>query len=224
MKIKEINKLSRPREKLIKNGASNLSNEELLAILLRCGNKDKSAIELAYEILDKAGNIRNLFLMNFNELSKINGIKEAKASIIMASIELSKRAISYKGDNTIYDDPKYIYELIKPLVCFEKTEVFYVIYLDSLCKIIKYEKLSVGNFGAVNIPKQKIYQDAILNSARAVIISHNHPSGDPTPSDNDIEATLEIKDGLELVGINLIDHIIIGDNKFYSFSSKHLIL
>lgn len=219
MKIKELNESSRPREKMIKNGITSLSNEELLAILLRCGNKNKSAIELSYEIIKKAGNIKNLFKLEYHELTKISGIKESKASIILASIELAKRAMSFQEDKILYNKPENVYSLIRPLVAFEKTEVFYALYLNSECRLIKYEKISSGNFRSVNMPKQKIYQDALKLSVCSVIISHNHPSGNPEPSDEDIEATIELKEGLEILGIMLLDHIIVADNKFYSFSN-----
>lgn len=218
MKIKEINISSRPREKMKRNGISTLSNEELLAILLRCGNKNKSAIELSYEILAKAGNIKNLFKLDYHELTKISGIKDSKASIILASIELAKRAMSYQEECIMYNNPKNVFSLIRPLVAFEKTEVFYALYLNSECRLIKYEKISTGNFLNVNMPRQKIYQDALKMSVCSVIISHNHPSGNPEPSDEDIEATIELKEGLEMLGIMLLDHIIIAGNKFYSFS------
>ena len=221
LKIKEISENNRPREKLKKKGAEYLSDEELIAILLRCGNKEYSALELAYIILNKAGNLKRLFQMNYKELIKISGIKDSKASTILASIELAKRALSYSNEGVIYDKPEYVFDLIKPLIGLEKTEVFYAIYLDSCCHLIEYKKLSIGNFRSVSIPKQKIYQDALRLSVTSVVICHNHPSGDPTPSNNDIAATLEIKDALELIGVILLDHIIIANNSYYSFNEKN---
>ncbi len=223
MKIKEIIKEERPREKLIKYGVTSLSNSELIAILLRCGTKDKSAIDIANIILSKSNGLSGIFNMTYDEIIKIDGIKESKATTIIASFELSKRAMSNYGSNDIYDDSCKIYTHIKPHLSNQEFENIMVIYLNTKLKIIKEKLYDIGGVKDIIIPKERIIRDAVVEGAYGIIIAHNHPSGDPTPSKQDIMMTYDLKEQLKILGIYLLDHIVVGKDNYYSFSNENLI-
>lgn len=223
MKMMEIIKENRPREKLILNGAQYLTNEELLAILIKCGNKDKNAIELSQEIINSAGNLKVLFNMSYDELMKISGIKEAKASAIIAAFELSKRAISYSPKDAIYDNAEKIFDFLNPLLSIEEREVLYVMFLDSKLHLIRNVKYSYGSTSELIVPKQKILADALKYSSKYIIMAHNHPSGDVLPSRADIDITLSMQEAFNMLEMKLIDHIIISNNSFYSFDDEKII-
>lgn len=223
MKIKDIIKEERPREKLIKYGAKTLSNAELLAILLRCGTKERSAIDMANEILKLCDGINGIINIDYEDIIKINGIKEAKACLIMACFELSKRAMASSKSDISYDDSNKIYLHIKPYLSNQNLENIMVLYLDSKLKIIKEKLYDIGGVRDVIIPKERIIRDSVLNASYGVIIAHNHPSGDPTPSKQDIIMTLDLKEQLKILGILLLDHIIVSYDKYYSFSNEDII-
>lgn len=223
MKIKDIIKEERPREKLIKYGPKTLSNAELLAILLRCGTKERSAIDIANEILKLCDGINGIINVDYEDIIKINGIKEAKACLIMACFELSKRAMAGSKSDISYDDSNKIYLHIKPYLSNQNLENIMVLYLDSKLKIIKEKLYDIGGVRDVIIPKERIIRDSVLNSSYGVIIAHNHPSGDPTPSKQDIIMTLDLKEQLKILGILLLDHIIVSYDKYYSFSNENIV-
>lgn len=223
LKIKDICQENRPREKMIINGPENMSNEELLAIILSTGTKDKSALELALEIINGAGNIKRLFNMSLSDLMRINGIKEAKACSILASLELSKRAMSYKESNEIFDKASKFISYLRPLMIMDRTEVIYVLLLDSKLHLIKSLRFSFGSSWESYIPKRKIIAEAIKFNTRFMVLSHNHPSGDPLPSKSDIDITYNLMRQLEIVGIKLLDHLIIASDNCYSFLDEGLL-
>lgn len=223
MKIKEIYQDNRPRERLILNGPESLSDEELLAIIINTGIKGKSSIELSREIINSSENIRNLFDMTYNELVSINGIKDSKACSILASFELCKRAMSYKSIKQVFDTAEKISDYLKPKMLLEKNEVLYIMFLDSKLQLIRCIKYSIGNVGETILPQQRILKDALKYSTRFLVMSHNHPSGDPNPSLEDVDATERLRNALSLIGIVLLDHIVIGDNDYFSFNDEHLI-
>jgi len=223
LKIKDINKNERPREKLIKNGVEALTNSELLAILLRCGDKNRSAIDIANEVLKDEEGLKRLLNISYDEITRIDGIKESKACIILSAFELCKRAMAYEGDNTSYDSSQKLYKHIRPIMenkCFEEV---YVIYLNAKLRIIKEKLYQVGGVRDVIVPKERIIRDAVMCGAYAVAIAHNHPSGDSKPSKSDIGMTICLRDALMTLDIILIDHIIIGKNNFYSFSNDNIL-
>lgn len=217
MKIKEIPINDRPIERLINNGSNVLSNDELLAILLKTGTKEMSAKELGTLILKKI-NINELKNITFEELINIKGIGNKKAAVIMAAIELSKR-MNQKVVN-IRDkisDPLNIYNHYKEILKDKKQEHFYAIYLDIKNKIIKDKLLFIGTINYSMVHPREIFKEAYLIGAISIIIVHNHPSGEVLPSKNDIETTKQLDAVGKLMGIPIIDHIIIGENKYYSF-------
>lgn len=223
MKIKDIKTEDRPREKLKEKGVKYLTDSELLAILLRCGNKNKSALELADDILKEKGSIKDLLDIKYEEIIKINGIKDSKAAILIASIELCRRAISYNSNDTQYKTADMFYNHLKPFLSNKKYENCYVIYLNSKLNIIKEEMYEIGGVRETFFPKDIIIRNSIIYGAYAVLISHNHPSGDPSPSHSDLNVTNDIRNALNFLGVILLDHIIIGNNKYYSFSNENLL-
>ncbi len=217
--FKSIPVEERPRERLVMYGASTLSNEELLMIILKTGTKQKSVKELATELLITSGGIQNLKNLKFPQLTKIKGIGKVKAIEIEAIIELAKRInknvtekefISLTNPQTIIE---YFYEEFKNL----KQEEFICIYLDNKKKYISKKKLFIGTINSSIVHPREIFKEAYLLSASFIICIHNHPSGDPTPSKEDIELTKKIKELADLHAIPLIDHLIIGKDSYFSF-------
>lgn len=219
VKIKEIPLNERPRERLINQGVEKLNNEELLSILLKTGTKDKSVKVLSDDILKKINNIKDLKNISIETLTSIKGIGEAKACFLLAAIELGKR-INNTIDNIKHikiTDAITIFEYYKNILSDEKQEYFYCIYLDTKNKIIKDKMLFKGTINESLVHPREVFKEAYLLSSSAIICVHNHPTGDITPSKNDILTTKQLKNVGELLGIRVLDHIIIGNNSYYSF-------
>jgi len=218
--IKNIPKIDRPREKLIQYGPEKLSNSELLALLLRSGNKDVNAIELAGKILKKFG-AKELPNLNFKDLKKIPGLGPAKACEIIACFELGKRLLKDKKAQ-IFLTPKEIWEELKDLRNHKK-EHFVIFYLDSRNQEIKRETISIGSLNANLVHPREVFEPAVRNLTAQIILAHNHPSGDPTPSEDDLEITKRLVESGKILGIEVIDHIIVAKNDFFSFKERKLI-
>lgn len=218
--IKNIPKIDRPREKLIQYGPEKLSNSELLALLLRSGNKNVNAIELAGKILKKFG-AKELPNLNFKDLKKIPGLGPAKTCEIVACFELGKRLLKDKKAQ-IFLTPKEIWEELKDLKNHKK-EHFVIFYLDSRNQEIKRETISIGSLNANLVHPREVFEPAIRNLAAQIILAHNHPSGDPEPSEDDLEITKRLVESGKILGIEVIDHIIVAKNDFFSFKEKKLI-
>lgn len=217
-KIKEIPIDDRPVERLILKGASSLSNEELLAILIKTGNKNESSKQLAYNLLKEYSSIYEFSKITLEELTKIKGIKDSKAAIILAAIELGKR-INQKITslkNLKMTEPSIFFDYYKSILNDKAQEHFFVVYLDINNRIIKDKLLFIGTLNYSLVHPREVFKEAYLNGAVRVVLVHNHPSGEVIPSKNDIDTTLNLKKVGKLLGIEVIDHIIIGDNKYYS--------
>ena len=216
--IKDIPLNERPRERLINKGVEYLSNEDLLAILLKTGTKDYSVKVLASNILKQLDNISNLKDINLERLIKIKGIGKAKACEILAAIELGKR-LNQKIDNLnqikIYSSNS-IYEYYQDKLKDKLQEFFYCVYLDTKNHIIKDKLLFIGTINESLIHPREIFKEAYLLSASSIICVHNHPSGNVTPSNNDIIMTKQLIEVGKILGIKVLDHIIIGDGTFTS--------
>lgn len=225
VKIKDLSTFDRPRERLIKYGAKTLSDSELLAILLISGNNKYSVKDLASIVLKKCGGIVNLKDTNYETLTKIDGIKESKACIVLACIELANRM-----NNKVIDIRKcklnnsnLVFEYYKNKFNDLKQEYFYCVYLDSNKKVIADKCLFKGTLNYSLVHPREVFKQAYLLSATAIICVHNHPSGNVNPSNQDIEITNNLISIGNLHGIKIIDHIIIGDDKYYSFYENNLI-
>lgn len=218
VKLKELPVLERPRERLINVGVENLSDEELLAIILKTGSKEMSVKELSSYILSSFGGIENLKKLKYHEVKKIKGIGEAKACMLVAISEIVRRmnrkVITLIG--TKLNTPLKIFEFYKSKINNEQ-EQFYCIYLDASKKIIEEKLLFIGTANYSLVHPRDIFKEAYLLNATSIICVHNHPSGEVKPSKEDINLTNRLKEIGVLFGIRVIDHIIIGDDKYYSF-------
>ena len=216
MKIKDYNKDLLPREKLIKNGVKTLTDQELLAILINTGNRNESCMDLSLKILNDLDNLSDLLDMSYESLIKYEGIKEKKASTIIASFELARRMLYYSKKLVGVKSSKEVYEMLKPKILNINYETFFIIYLNIRCEIIKIKEAE-GELSELGISIHKLIKEAINTNSRFIIIAHNHPTGSFKPSEGDKKTTYEIKAALKLIDVKLIDHLIITNNGYYSF-------
>ncbi len=219
-KIKDLPRVLRPREKLLKYGPEKLSNSELLAILLRTGQKGRNAVELAKALLQKHGS-QNLPNLDVKELKKLPGIGPAKACEIAACFELGKRLLQGKQAKT-YLKPKEIWDELKDLRNHKK-EHFVIFYLDTRNQEVKREIISIGSLNANLVHPREVFEPAVRNLAAQIILAHNHPSGDPQPSEDDLVITTRLVKAGKILGIEIVDHIVVVKNGFLSFKEKNLI-
>lgn len=211
----------RPRERMMAYGADALSHAELLAILLRTGTKSQSAVALATTVLQHCGSLRQLVDMSVDELTAIKGIGQAKALQLHAGIELGKRVARSKlGDTVIVKSPNDAAMYIMEELRYLKKEHFICLFLNTKNGIIAKETLSVGTLNASLVHPREVFRSAIRNSSASIVCAHNHPSGDPTPSPEDIKITKRLVEAGSLIGIEVLDHIIIGDGKFVSLKEQ----
>ena len=222
MKIKSFAKENRPRERLKEKGSEALSDAELLALIIRTGTKKSNVIDVSQNLLMKY-NLQSLSRINLESLSKIDGIGEAKACQIVACFELARRTLSKKLKKDQINSAKDIAKQYIPKFAYEKKEKMIGIYLDTRRRVIKEIELFVGNLDTTIIDPKEIFHHAIDENAAGVILLHNHPSGDSTPSEEDIKITNDLMKAAELLNINFLDHIIIGDKNYTSFREKKLI-
>jgi len=223
--IKDLPINERPREKLINQGPDKLSNTELLAILIKTGSKNKSSIEIASEIIQLMKNgINELNNITVQELCKINGIGEAKAAYILSAVELAKRI---NMDHFLIKEkilsPEDVYSIVAQDMRYLKKEVFRVVFLDTKNKVIDYEDISVGSLNASIVHPREVFNRAIKKSSAGIILIHNHPSGNSKPSDEDIKITKRLIKAGELLGINVLDHVIIGVGEYFSMKEEKMI-
>ena len=217
MLIREIVENDRPRERAEKYGIKILSDSELLAVLLRTGIKKYSAIEVGNNILNSLDKINDLNECTLEELTKIKGIGIAKSLSILAAIELGRR-INTSTKMIKVVSPRSIYNYIKRELDCLKQEHFISVYLDSKNKIISKKTIFIGSLNISIVHPREIFKWAVKYSSASVILIHNHPSGDPTPSPQDIEITKKIIDSGKIIGIDVIDHIIVGKESFISLN------
>ena len=212
----------RPREKAIYYGIETLSNQELVAVILRTGNKEMSVLNLAQFLLDEIGGFQELKDIDYQRLIQIKGIKQAKAIELMACIELAKRMQSKQSIKNRIRQPKDAYAYIKNKLMFEKQEKVVLLCLNNHLEIVQDKLLFIGS-GAVSILETKeVFQYTLRSGCNRIILIHNHPSGNPKPSHEDQEITRKIEMMAKHLDIEFIDHIIIGDHCYYSFKSNQI--
>lgn len=226
MKFKNLPDEEKPRERLYLYGAKDLSNEELMMILLKTGTKRQSVKDLAFELLIESGGVRNLKNMTYQKLIQIEGIGKVKAIEVLALIELSKRMQEQISLPDILNcaSPSNIITYFNYLFLDKKQEEFYVLYLDNKKKYLDKKKLFVGSINYSIAHPREIFKNAYLISASYLICIHNHPSGDPTPSKEDIQITKNLDEIGKMHAIYLVDHLIIGKDCYFSFYESHCIL
>jgi DNA repair protein RadC len=221
--VKDWSPEDRPREKLLLKGTNALSNTELLAIIIGSGNKDETVVQLSQRILQAAdNNINRLGKFSVKQLiNNFKGIGEAKAVSIVAALELGKRR---KAEEILNREKikssKDIYEYFHPLLCDLHYEEFWILFLNRANKIIDRLKISQGGISETIVDAKLIYKEALTRLSSGIILCHNHPSGNTLPSLQDNLITQKIREGSKLLDINLIDHLIVCDGKFYSYADE----
>ena len=223
MKIMDIPENNRPRERLEHSGVGALSDAELLSIIISTGTRKYNSIDLSNQILRKFG-MSKLSRINPSEIMTINGIGKAKALRIIATIEFAKRVKDNKDKKKIFaiTKAKDVYTYLKYKTLDMDKEHFIVILLDTRNKIIRDEIVSIGTINSAIIHPREVFRNAIRENSNAIILAHNHPSGSPMPSKNDIQITKQIIEAGKILDIKVLDHVIIGKDKYWSWNeSKH---
>ncbi|SJZ67054.1 DNA replication and repair protein RadC [Trichlorobacter thiogenes] len=225
--IKDWPEDERPREKLLKRGAAALSDAELLALVLRTGDAaaGKSAIDLGRELLERCnGNLRELAQAELNELQQIKGLGLAKAASIKAAFTLGSRFQARKLETLErFTAPAQVFDFFHHELRDNRKELFLILLLDGKNRITRKVQISEGCLNQSIVHPREVFAPAVRESAAAVIFIHNHPSGDPAPSREDREITRRLKEGGEILGIKVLDHIIIGDGSYFSFVESGLL-
>ena len=218
-RMKELPIDERPREKLINNGAAALTDSELLAILIGSGTQEKSALDIARDLTADNGILKNIALVHdVKELAKTKGLGRAKAALIIAALELGRRIAS--AEPLVRDSitsPEDGVALLMPRLRYESKEHFLVVLLNSKNKVLDVEQISEGSLNSSVVHPREVFAPAVLHHAAAILTAHNHPSGDPTPSKEDKDLTNTLVQAGKYMGIPVLDHIIIGDAKYFSF-------
>ncbi len=221
--VKEWPETERPRERLLKHGAQSLTDAQLLAIILRTGSNGKTVMETAIELLNKFGGLKGIEEASINALQSIAGVGIAKIAQIKASFELGRRLLSQPAQEKIFNSANLVYNYLYPKLNGLKKEVFITLLLDTKLKLIKEIKVSEGILTQTLIHPREIFKEAVKESAYAVIVVHNHPSGDPAPSEQDVEITKKLKKASEILEISLLDHVIIGSGRYFSMKENKII-
>lgn len=227
LRIKDLPNGETPYEKIESHGAEVLSNAELIAVIIRSGLKNTTSVEVAQRLMKEYasnGHIGSLNNISLGELQSIKGIGRVKALQIKAALELSKRISSYKKQRTVnitspWDVSQYIMEEMRYL----KQEHFGIIMMNTKNEILKFLKITVGTLNASLVHPREVFSEPIKCKSASIILVHNHPSGDPTPSKEDIDTTKRLIESGNILGIKILDHVIIGDGKYISLKEKEII-
>jgi len=224
LKIKDLPQKDRPRERLLNDGPGSLSNPELLAILLRTGTRGENVISLAGRLLKRFQSLRKLSDASIQELQEIHGVGPAKSAQIQAGITLARRMSEEQlQDREDLSSPEKVHQLLRVDLRDRRKEVFVLLMLDGKNKLLERVDISEGTLTSSLVHPREVFRPAIRASAAAVIFAHNHPSGDPVPSSEDIEITERLVEVGDLVGIPVIDHVIIGEDDYRSFDELNLL-
>jgi len=222
--VRDLPRQERPRERLQKFGPEALSGQELLALVIGRGISKKSVMNIAQELLSRFGNIRAISQATIEELSQIKGIGLAKAAQIKACFELGKRE-DLEPEEKDFDirNPESVVKAIRATIKDKAKEHFKLVLLNPRNKIIGISTISIGTLNASLVHPREVFKEAIMHSAASVVLAHNHPSGDPEASEDDLKITKKLVESGKILGIEVIDHIIIGKSNFCSFKERRLI-
>jgi len=217
--IKDWPEYERPRERLLYHGPEFLTDAELLAIIIAKGHSGETSVEVARSLLVKYGTLRNLMSVSYSEMKQVNGIGKAKYAQIKAALEMGirlskEKILPGKKIQKAQDVVDYYYAEMKN----KKKELFHIILLDVRYQIIRDVLISMGSLSETTVHPREVMKEVIKESAAAVIFLHNHPSGDPQPSQQDRELTRRLSESCSMLGVKVLDHIIIGEECFYSFA------
>ena len=217
-------KRERPRERLLQQGAQHLAEAELLGILLGKGTARKTAIDLGRELLDRYKSLQNLFARSPSELMSIRGIGAAKAAILSAAFELLRRTQSQSSpEKPTFKRSSDVAEVYLPLLRDLRKEVFKVLLLNRANRLIQEVPVSEGTLEASIVHPRDVFREALLAPAAGVILIHNHPSGNPTPSEEDLKITRQLVEAGKLLGVRVYDHIILAGERYRSFADEGLL-
>lgn len=224
MAINEWPEDQRPRERLIKYGASALSDAELLAVFLRTGVTGKSAVDLGRDMISRFGSLSGLFAASLKDFSSLHGLGSAKYAQLHAVLELAKRAISEElQENASLSSPQAVKNYLQLMIGNKPHESFAILYLDIKNRLIKSEELFRGTLNHASVYPREVVKSALHQNAAAIILAHNHPSGSCEPSQADISLTQTLKQALALVDVRVLDHFIVANPNVYSFAEHGLI-
>lgn len=219
--IKDFPESERPRERFIQFGPGSLSNQELIAILLRTGTKDESVLQLSNRLLNHFEGLRLLKDATLNEITQIKGIGVAKAIQILAAVEIGRRISNLNyNERYVIRSPEDAANYCMNDMRFLAQEHFVCLYLNTKNQVIHKQTIFIGSLNASIVHPREVFKEALRRSAASLICLHNHPSGDPTPSREDIEVTKRLTESGKIIGIELLDHVIIGENKYVSLKEK----
>ncbi|ABB13672.1 RadC family protein [Carboxydothermus hydrogenoformans] len=222
-KIKNLPEELRPRERLLRHGPESLNPAELLAVLLGSGTPQENALELALRLLTTFGGLKGLIEVHPEQLKSFKGIGQAKAAKLLAALELARRYYELTGENKLnFLNPDDVYNYLRYKIGHKKQEQVVVLYLNTKNQLCGENIVAIGGVNHAGVSPGDIFREAVKIGAYAVIIAHNHPSGDPTPSKEDIDFTGRVKKASEILGIKLLDHIILGENKYISMKAERL--
>ena len=222
MRIHDLDPENRPRERFVRSGAASLSSAELLALILKTGTKGKNILETCNDLLARHG-LERLGNLSRNELQETEGIGPAKAMQIMAVFELQKRVLHRRSTNRKVRSARDVYEYMAGRLPDETKEHLFLLHLNTKNQIIRHDLVSVGTLNASLIHPREIYKAAIRESANAIILVHNHPSGDVEPSNADKRVTGILKEAGSILQIEMLDHVIVGRETFFSFREHSLL-
>jgi DNA repair protein RadC len=220
----EIASDDRPREKLLARGAEFLGTNELLAVLLGTGTRNVSALELANQILQAVGGLKELARMSAGALTRLRGLKAARTARLLAALELGRRAVAEPDTpRPTFRTPDEAGRYLLPRFSVRPVEEFGLLILDTRNRLKKLQVISKGSLNGSLVHPREVYREAVTQQAAGLILFHNHPSGDPTPSREDLELTRRLKEAGHIMGIDILDHIILGAGRFTSLKEKGFI-
>lgn len=223
--VKHWPKSERPRERLLAQGPRQLSDAELLAVLLRSGIRGKDVVQMSRELIAQAGGLRQLFRLGWPELRRVKGLGPAKIATLLAALELSRR--QFKEEiirKDVIKDPQAVFDYLYVTLGDCRKEIFKVLYLNKANQLIAEKDLFFGTVDEAAIHPREVVQSALEEHATAVILVHNHPSGRTEPSQEDMAITKKLKAACEVVGIKVLDHLIVGNRNYFSFNENHLMV
>jgi DNA repair protein RadC len=221
MMLREVPEDERPRERMLRHGAAGMSNAELLAILLRTGTRSESAVTLSQRLLLESGGLRGLSDRTVEQLCERRGVGPAKALQLLAALELGRRMARTELEaSPIIRSPEDVSTLLMEDLRYLQQEHFVALFLNTKNRVVGRETLSVGSLNAAIVHPREVFRAAVKRSAASIICVHNHPSGDPTPSPEDIQLTNRLTEAGHIIGIEVLDHVIIGDRRYVSMKER----
>jgi DNA repair protein RadC len=222
--MKELPKEIRPRERLFEQGAAGLSDVELIAIIIRTGTKDETSLQLSQRLLQEFGSLGKISYASLEELSRFHGIGRAKAAQLIACIELGRRlSKAAVGARVSINRPEQLADILMLEMRYLDREHFKAVVLNTKNQILKIVDISIGSLNSSIVHPRELFKVVLKHSGAALIVAHNHPSGDPEPSSEDIRLTKRLNEAGKILGIDLLDHLILGDGKFVSLKERGII-